>query len=123
AGWGENVLKELTGERAKYIGDGGRALCHQYTQEALKNQLNHFAQHQNEYVLGAGTLQGNGDDRSFLDPQKKINARHAYSIRSIDPKAETITLVNPHDNSKSLVLGYEAFAQYFTRIGFVRLAE
>jgi hypothetical protein len=122
AGWGENVLKELTGERAKFVGDGVRALYNQYQEVALKNQLNQFAQHQNEYVLAAGTLPGNGDDRSFLDPEKKINARHAYSIRSIDPDHETITLANPHDNSKLLVLGYEAFSKYFTRIGFVRLS-
>lgn len=46
----------------------------------------------------------------------KIHGKHSYSVRNIDPKTDTITLINPFRHTKPIVLTREQFKENFIEI-------
>jgi len=69
------------------------------------------------YILTASAKGSQfASDGKFLDAEKKIYADHDYAITKVDSNNRTITLVNPHDTSKSMEISYWDFPQYFETI-------
>lgn len=68
--------------------------------------------HPENHVLTCSTP-SNANYGNYVDPYGRFIKKHAYSIKSIDPTARTIEIVNPHNTKFSYVISFDDFANMF----------
>lgn len=82
----------------------------------LYSELNQYGLQPHRYVLVAVTPENN------RNLQRVINA-HANAIRRIDVRTQTVTIADPMDTSKPIVLSYDEFLERYTGFGGVDLSS
>jgi hypothetical protein len=65
----------------------------------------------NRQMLMLGSLETSM--REFVVDGIKFNKQHAYVAYAVDPKKQSVTLVNPHDSTRPLVISYGTLAKAF----------
>lgn len=47
---------------------------------------------------------------------QKLKNRHAYAVTNVDPKTQTLALIDPHDTSKEIPLSFDDFFKYAGKV-------
>lgn len=88
-----------------------------------KDLLDGFSKQPKGYILTAITPKTNthvyskqlpsGQNVDYIDPTYRLPLRHVFTIEATDPQNQTVTLSDPHDSAKPIILTYDEFSQYF----------
>lgn len=113
-GWPENALKKMTGLSSK---------VHNISKTDIKNVLDHICSNGiNNYVLTCSTP-GKGNYNGYVDPERRFDECHAYGIKSINNRNQTIEIVNPHNTKKSTIISWSEFSQYFDYLNVAKFPQ
>ncbi len=111
-GWPENALKKMTGLKSK-VHNLKRTNIYQTLYNICSNG---FYNH----VLTCSTP-NNGQYNGCVDPQLRFIKNHAYGIKHIDDRNQTIEIVNPHNTKNSITINWNEFSQYFDYLNVAKL--
>ncbi len=86
-----------------------------YVPEEWKGCFKLKSENPQRYIMTAGTL-GNESDPSVEVSGNLLHPQHAYAVQSINESDQTINIVDPHNTSHIITIGYQDFFKCFGAI-------
>ena len=82
--------------------------------EKINDVLEQFKKNGKNLALGAATNDGDRNATDINGKKVKLSGNHGYSIKKYD--GQNVTVINPWDSSKEIILSKEEFLKVFDRI-------
>ena len=88
----------------------------------IKNIFYRLSQNLDNYIVTCSTYD-QGRYGKYMDPQGLFLCKHAYSIKSIDTRNQTVEIVNPHNTRKTIHISWDSFQDMFDYLCYANVSD
>ena len=85
----------------------------------IKNIFVGLSENLDDYIITCSTYD-KGKYGKYMDPNGIFLSKHAYSIKSINTRNQTIEIVNPHNTRKTQHISWDKFQEMFDYLCYAK---